>query len=100
MPNLFAECPYSRVGSVLDNAIISLRSRGGLTLWGPLRVIARLPLARRRAFGRIATDLRSELDKVGEHVGLAAQLVGDHRRLARDGGDDGDPNPAALYRLD
>ena len=38
----------------------------------------------------------TELDEVGEDIGLAAQLVGDHRRLAGDGGDRGDPHAAAL----
>src|SRR5690348_17884577 len=44
-----------------------------------LRLTARLALAWSGAFGRLATDLSLELDKVGEHVGLAAQIVGDHR---------------------
>lgn len=43
-------------------------------------MVARLALARDRAFGRIAADLSSELDKVGEQVGLPAKFVGDHRR--------------------
>ena len=57
-------------------------------------------LARRRAFRRIAAELGLQLDEIGEHIGLAAQLVGDHRRLARNGGDHGDANAAPLHRLD
>jgi hypothetical protein len=48
----------------------------------------------------ISAEPRPQLDEVGEHVGLAAQLVGDHRRLARDSGDDGDADTAALNGLD
>ena len=47
--------------------------------------------------GRIAAQFRLQLDEVGEDVGLAAQLVGDHRRLAGDGGDHRDADAAALY---
>src|SRR5262245_59639969 len=53
-----------------------------------------------RALARIATDLGLQLDDVDELVGLAAQLIGDHRRLCRGAGDHGDTHPAALHRLD
>src|SRR5260370_30079064 len=53
-----------------------------------------------RTLGRIAADLGLQLDDVDELVGLAAQLVGDHRRLCRGGGDHADARPASLHRLD
>ena len=45
-------------------------------------------------------DLGLQFDDVEEMVGLPAQLVGDHRRLGRDGGNDGDAHAAPLHRLD
>src|SRR5436305_3486147 len=36
----------------------------------------------RRAFGWVPADLGLQFDEVSEHVGLAPQLVRDHRRLA------------------
>ena len=56
--------------------------------------------ARGGALGRVAADLRLQLDDVEEDVGLAAQLVGDHWRLRRDGGDHGHAHAAPLHRLD
>ena len=53
-----------------------------------------------RALGRIAADLGLQLDNVDELVGLAAQFIGDHRRLRRGGGDHANAHPAALHRLD
>ena len=53
-----------------------------------------------RARGRIAADLGLQLDDVDELVGLATQLIGDHRRLRRGGRDHADAHPAALHRLD
>ena len=41
-----------------------------------------------------------QLDEVGEDVGLAAQFVGDHRRLARNGRNYRDANTATLDRFD
>ncbi len=41
-----------------------------------------------------------ELRQVDEFVRLAAQFVGDHRRLRRDRRDDRDPHALALNRLD
>src|SRR2546421_12108383 len=38
-----------------------------------------------RARGRIAADLGLQLEDVDELFGLAAQLIGDHRRLGRRG---------------
>ena len=52
------------------------------------------------ALGRVAADLGLQLDDVEEDVGLAAQLVGDHRRLGRDRGDHGHAHAAALHGLD
>src|SRR5918993_4392820 len=57
--------------------------RSGAALQELRRVLAALvaafrPLAR-SALGRIAADLRLQLDEVDEDVGLPAQLVGDHR---------------------
>ena len=57
------------------------------------RVMARL--ARGRALGRIAAQFGLQFDEVGEDVGLAAQFVGDHRRLARNGRNDRNANTAA-----
>src|SRR3954454_5391677 len=57
------------------------------------QTVSWLAIARGRALGRIAAKLRLQLDEVGEDVGLAAQLVGDHRRLGGAGGGDGDPPP-------
>jgi geranylgeranyl pyrophosphate synthase len=62
--------------------------------------LALAAITRGGAFGRVAAELGPELDEIGEDVGLAAQLVGDHRRLAGDGGDRGDPHAAALDGLD
>jgi hypothetical protein len=41
-----------------------------------------------------------QLHQIGENVGLAPQLVGDHRRLARNRRDHGNPDSAALHRFD
>ena len=65
-----------------------------------LALASRLARLARRALGRVAADLRLQLDDVEEDVGLAAQLVGDHRRLGRDGGDHRDAHAAPLHRLD
>jgi len=62
--------------------------------------LSRFPGLARRALGRIAADLRLQLDDVEKDIGLAAQLVGHHRRLRRDGGDHGDAHAAPLHRLD
>ena len=48
-----------------------------------------------RGLARIATDLGLQLDDVDELVGLAAQLIGDHRRLCPGAGDHGDTHPVA-----
>ena len=57
-------------------------------------------LARRRTIGGLAAELGLQFHEVGEDVGLAPQFVGDHRRLARNGRDHGNPDAAALHRLD
>ncbi len=58
------------------------------------------PRLAHRALGRIAADLVLQLDDVDELIGLAAQLVGDHRRLGRDRRHDNDAHAAPLHRLD
>jgi hypothetical protein len=45
-----------------------------------------LAITRGGALGRIAAELGLQLEGDSEDVGLAAQLVGDHGRLAGDGG--------------
>src|SRR4051812_4445627 len=60
-------------------------------------IVARWP---RGALPWIAPDLALQLDNVQEDVGLAAQLVGHHRRLRRDGGDHRYPHALALDGLD
>jgi hypothetical protein len=51
----------------------------------------RAPTARERGSAQIEID---------ELVGLAAKLVGDHRRRSRQRGDDADPFALVLKRLD
>src|SRR6266508_6343944 len=53
----------------------------GCTALKELRHMPRLAGFAGRARGRIAADLGLQLDDVDELVGLAAQLIGDHRRL-------------------
>ena len=53
-----------------------------------------------RTLARVAADLVLQLEDIDELIGLAAQLVGDHRRLRRDGGHDDDAHAAPLHRLD
>ena len=50
----------------------------------------------RTRFARRATDDFAQFVQFDEIVGLAAQFVGDHRRLAADGRDDRDANPLTL----
>ena len=44
--------------------------------------------------------MSAQVGQVDEGVGLAAQVVGGHRRLRLDGGDHGHPHALALHRLD
>src|ERR1700753_4293772 len=83
-----------RLVSVLEVVVIGPRRHGGRALQELRCVMARL--ARGGALGWIAAELGLQLDEVGEDVGLAAQLVGDHRRLADDGGGNRDAHAAAL----
>ncbi len=53
-----------------------------------------------RALGRVPSHLGPQLRQVGEDIGLAAEFVGGHRRLAGDAGDHSDADAAALHRLD
>ena len=57
-------------------------------------------LARNRTLERIAAELGLQLRQIGENVGLAPQLVGDHRRLTRNRRDHGHPDAAPLHRFD
>ena len=88
-----------------SSSALALRG-GGRAALQELRRVARLVSRRGSrggalgALGRVAADLRLQRDEVGEHVGLAAQLVGDHRRLGRDGRDHGDADAAALHGFD
>src|SRR5258706_16387033 len=68
----------------------------GCTALQELRHMPRLAGFAGRARGRIAADLGLQLDDVDELVGLAAQLIGDHRRLRREGRDQADRAPPAL----
>src|SRR5262249_38400969 len=72
----------------------------GRTALQELRHVPRLAGFAGRALPRIAADLGLQLDDVDELVGLAAQLIGEHRRLRRDGGDHADAPPTPLHRLD
>src|ERR1700739_933675 len=72
--------------NVIDPAF-STRPRGArrvssirLVVSQELRRMGRL--ARSRTLGWIAAELGLQFHQIGEDVGLAPQLVGDHRRLA------------------
>src|SRR4051812_41459167 len=71
----------AREGSVLVIvAARPLRDRAALEeLRGVLTLLTRRPVS--GTFSWIAADLSLQLDDVDELVGLAAQFVGDHRRL-------------------
>src|SRR6478752_1412457 len=91
-----------RAASLLE-VVIAPRRHRGRALEELRSVVARLALAaiaRGRALGRVAAKLGLQLDEIGEDVGLAAQLVGDHRRLAGDRGHDSDADAAALHGFD
>src|SRR3954464_8578358 len=91
-----------RAASLLEVVLAPRRRHRGCALEELRSVVARLAVAavtRGGAFGRVAAGTGLQLDEVGEDVGLAAQLVGDHRRLARDSGTHGDPHAAALKAL-
>src|SRR6202795_970610 len=60
--------------------------------------MTRLPW--RRPLGWIAAELGLQFHQIGEDVGLTPQLVGDHRRLARNRRYDGNADAAALHRFD
>lgn len=69
----------------LRNEFAGLRTRGrigGAPRGGAADIGA---FAGRRSAGGVPPDLGSQLHQVGEDVGLAAELVGNHRRLAGDG---------------
>src|SRR5262249_31968608 len=62
-------------------------------------VAGRAPLAC-RPLRRVSADLGLQLDDIHKYVGLATQLVCNHRRLRCYGRDDSYANPSALYRFD
>ena len=53
--------------------------------------------SRGRRLRGIAAELELQVHQINEDVGLAPQLVGDHRRLARNRRDYGNPDAAALH---
>src|SRR6478736_6433356 len=84
-----------RAAALLVEIVVSSPWRhGGRALQELRRVMTRL--ARGGALGGVAAELGLQLDQIGEDVGLAPQLVGDHRRLARDRRYYRDANAAAL----
>src|SRR5882757_6420576 len=84
--------------SILEIFVIAPRRHRGGALQELRRVMT--GFAGGRAFRRIASELGLQLHQIGEDIRLPAQLIGDHRRLARDRGDDGDADAAALHRFD
>jgi len=50
--------------------------------------------------GRVAADLALQRDDVGEDIGLTAQFVGDHRRLARNRRNHGNADATALSHFE
>src|ERR1700730_14512530 len=94
----------SRSGSVMvatallvEFFVIGPWRHGGRALQELRGVMTRL--ARGRALGRVAAELGLQFHQVGKDVGLPAQLVGNHRRLAGYRGNDGNPDAAALHGL-
>src|SRR5260370_29452384 len=86
--------PCARSFSIVEIVVIASRRHGGRALQELRRVMTRL--ARGRTLGWIAAELGLQLHQVGEDVGLAPQLVGDHRRPARNRAYPGGPAAAAL----
>jgi hypothetical protein len=82
---------------------IEMRSRTDLAdvvLAGPPDMSLRNAAARCRPLGGIAADPRLQVRQIDECIGLTPQVIGNHRRLARNRGDDGDTNTTALNRRD
>ncbi len=52
------------------------------------------------ALERIAADSGLQIRQIGEHIGLAPKLVGNHWRLAGNRGDHRDANAALLHGFD
>src|SRR5579883_3547750 len=82
-----------RAGSVVELVVIivvaaadPLRRGAALQELRGVARLARLPGLARRPLGGVAADRGLQLDDVEEDIGLAAQLIGNHRRLCRDGG--------------
>ena len=69
-------------------------------MWRGSRASRGFPRLALRPLVRIAADLGLQGDDVDELVGLAAQFVGDHRRLRRDRRNHDDADAAPLHRLD
>src|SRR2546421_3235179 len=81
--------------SVLEFLVITPWHHRGRALQELRRVVTRLTWG--RTFGRVPADLRLQLDQIGEHVRLSPQLIGDHRRLARDRRNHSNTNASALH---
>ena len=58
-----------------------------------------MPRLARRTFGGVAADLILQAREIEKNVGLAAQFVGDHRRLGRDCRNDSDAHALFLHGL-
>src|SRR5712671_3328611 len=95
-----ARTPAPAFESVLELLVVAgvgrhaLRRRGAaLEELRSMAAVPRLARLTRGALGRVAADLGLQLDDVEEDVGLAAELVGDHGWLGRDGGHDRHAHP-------
>src|SRR5438477_7572572 len=79
-----------------DRALQELRMLAAFAT--ALAAVAIVTRRARRPLGRVASDLALQFDDIEEDVGLAAQLVGYHRRLCGDCRHDGDAHALALDR--
>src|SRR5665213_3521312 len=90
--------PPAVLSSIVEIVVIAPRRHRGGPPQELRRVVTRL--ARGRALGGVAAELRLQFDQIGEDIGLAPQFVGDQGRLAGNRRDHGDPDAAALHSLD
>ena len=93
---------YSRVSHALEFVLVITPLPNG-TSWNgcghwPVAGMAGGGVALRAA-GGIAADLLFEVVQIDELIGLAAQFVGDHRRLGVQGGDHADALALLLQRF-
>ena len=75
---------------------IEMRSWTGLAgviFLGSPDMSLRSAAPRRRPLGGIAADFGLQIRQIDEDVGLTPQVVGNHRRMARDRGDNCDATP-------